>query len=123
MPGKKKAPAALEYLSPAFFERNPRRLAQLEELRSSKEIARAIYDLRSGAGFSQRELARAAGVTPRTIERLEADEYPRHSLGMLRRIAAALGKKVELKIVAAKGEPRSRSSTGTGSPARSKRLA
>ncbi len=98
----KKPSVALEYLDPTFFERNPKRLAELEEARSSKEIARAIYDLRTRARFSQKELARAAGVSARTIEKLETDQYPRHSLGMLRRVAASLGKRVELKLVSAK---------------------
>ncbi len=107
MPRKnRKAAAALQYLDQSFFERHPRHLAQLEETRSIQEIARAIYDLRARAGLSHRELARASGMTARAIEKLENAEHPRQSLALLRRVAAALGKRIELRILSARKRPR-----------------
>jgi len=105
---KKQPAAALQYLDPAFFEHSPKHKAALEETRSSQEIARAVYDLRTRAGISAKELARAAGLSPRALEKLESGESPRQSLSQLRQVAAALGKKVELKIVAAKGKSRAK---------------
>src|SRR5262245_6767047 len=93
MPNKKpkKPAAALEYLDKSFFDRNPKHIAELEEVRAGKEIARKIYELRTKAGLSQKELAQQACTTARTIAKLESDESPRHALGMLRQVAAALG--------------------------------
>jgi transcriptional regulator with XRE-family HTH domain len=66
------------------------------------EIARKIYDLRTKAGLSQRELAKKVGTTASTICRLEDADYEGHSLYMLKRIAEALDKRVEIRFVPAK---------------------
>jgi transcriptional regulator with XRE-family HTH domain len=49
------------------------------------------------------ELAARVGTTPSVISRLEYDDYDGHSLAMLRRIAAALNKRVEIRFVGLKG--------------------
>jgi hypothetical protein len=103
MPSRKKPAAALQYLDPSFFERSPKHRAGLEEARSVQEIGRALFDLRARAGLSLREVARAAGMTARCLERLENGETPRQSLARLRQVAAALGQRVELRIVSARG--------------------
>jgi len=58
--------------------------------------ARGLCELRHKAGLSQRELARLVGTTASVICRLEDADYEGHSLGMLRRIAAALNRRVEI---------------------------
>src|SRR5262245_29798136 len=99
---KKSAPAAaLQYLDPSFFERNPKHRAALEELRASQEIAQLVSSLRAGAKLSVKELARAAGLSAKSLEKLESGANPRVALAQLRQVAAALGKKVEVKLVAA----------------------
>lgn len=65
------------------------------------EVATLIYDLRTAAGLSQRALAKKVGTTASVICRLEDADYEGHSLAMLRRIAAALGKRVEIRFVPA----------------------
>jgi DNA-binding Xre family transcriptional regulator len=92
--------AALQYLDPSFFERSPKHRAALEEARASQEIGRLVYDLRVKSGLSPRELARAAGLTPKALEKLENGANPRLALGQLRQVATALGQRVELKLVA-----------------------
>ena len=62
----------------------------------------ALYDLRTRAGLSQRELARKVGATASTICGLEDADYDGHSLCMLKRIAEAPQKRVEIRFVAAK---------------------
>jgi transcriptional regulator with XRE-family HTH domain len=57
------------------------------------------------AGLTQQQLAERIGTTPSVISRLESADYRGHSLSMLRRIADALGKRVELRFVDASGEP------------------
>ena len=50
----------------------------------------------------QRELAKLLGTTASAICRLEDADYEGHSLAMLRRIATALNKRVEIRFVPVK---------------------
>ena len=50
-------------------------------------------------GLTQRELAKLVGTTHSVISRLEDDDYLGHSLAMLRRLAAAFGKRLEIRFV------------------------
>jgi transcriptional regulator with XRE-family HTH domain len=63
------------------------------------EIARKVYDLRTKAGISQRELAKRVGTSASAICRLEASDYEGHSLSMLKRIAEALDRRIEIRFV------------------------
>ena len=91
----------LEILHHRYFEGKPERLALLEEERANAKIAGLIYRLRTEAGLTQRELAERVGTTASVVCRLEDADYEGHSLAMLRRIAAALGKRVALAFVEA----------------------
>jgi predicted transcriptional regulator len=71
----------------------------LEQERANLDIARKIYELRTKAGLSQAELAKKVGTTQSVISRLEDADYDGHSLAMLRRIASALQKRVEIRFV------------------------
>ena len=62
-------------------------------------IAQMIYDARSAAGMTQKELAKAVGTTQIVISQLEDADYVGHSLSMLRRIAKALHRRVEIRMV------------------------
>ena len=97
---KKRKPTtdAVEILHRRYFEGRPERLALLEEERANAEIARKIYELRTKGGLTQRELAKLIGTTASVICRLEDADYEGHSLGMLRRIATALNKRVEIRF-------------------------
>jgi transcriptional regulator with XRE-family HTH domain len=46
-----------------------------------------------------KELADRVATTASVISRIEDDDYEGHSLAMLRRIAAALSKRVEIRFV------------------------
>jgi len=70
----------------------------IEQERANLDIARKIYDLRTAAGLSQAELARKVGTTQSVISRLEDADYDGHSLAMLRRIASALERRVEIRF-------------------------
>jgi transcriptional regulator with XRE-family HTH domain len=65
------------------------------------EIGQLIYDARTKAGLTQKQLANRLGTTQSVISRLESADYEGHSLSMLRRIAEALGQKLELRLSAA----------------------
>ena len=58
-----------------------------------------MYELRTKAGLSQRALAKLVGTSASAICRVEDADYEGHSLGLLRRIAAALHQRVELRFV------------------------
>jgi ribosome-binding protein aMBF1 (putative translation factor) len=72
-----------------------------ERFLADSEVASMLYRARTEAGLSQRELAKRVGTTASVICRLEDADYAGHSLAMLRRIAAAVGKRVEVRFVAA----------------------
>jgi ribosome-binding protein aMBF1 (putative translation factor) len=90
---------AVEILHHRYIEGKSEMLALLEEERANAEIARRIYELRTAAGLSQRELARRVGTTTSVICRLEDADYDGHSVAMLRRIAAALNQRIEIRFV------------------------
>jgi len=74
----------------------------IEQERANLDIARKIYELRTKAGFSQAELAKRIGTTQSVISRLEDADYDGHSLALLRRIASALEKRVEIRFVSSR---------------------
>lgn len=90
---------AVEIMHRRYFEGKPEMMALLEEERANLDIACKIHDVRNKAGLTQKELAKLVGTTPSVISRLEDADYEGHSLSMLRRIAAALHKRVEIRFV------------------------
>ena len=66
---------------------------------SNEEIARKIHELRTTAGLTETQLGKLIGTTASVICRLEDADYEGHSLAMLRRIAAALHQRVEIRFV------------------------
>ena len=96
---KKRTTDAAEIIHRRFFAGRPEKLILLEEERANAAIARQIYTLREKAGLTQRELARLVDTTASVICRLENADYEGHSLAMLRRIAGALDKRVEIRFV------------------------
>src|ERR1700730_1520187 len=96
---KKPTSDAAEILHRRYFQCNPDMLAALEEARANDEVARTIYELRTKATLSQRQLAKLVGTTASVICLLEDADYQGHSLSMLRRIASALHQRVEIRFV------------------------
>jgi DNA-binding XRE family transcriptional regulator len=92
----------LQWTYDRYIGKDPKLIEEYEQEVLNAEIARKIYDLRTKAGISQRELARRVGTTASTICRLEDADYGGHSLFMLKRVAEALDKRVEIRFVAAK---------------------
>jgi len=63
------------------------------------QVARTIYEARTAAGLTQKQLADLVDTQQSTIARLEDADYEGHSLSMLRRIAEALDRKLEVRFV------------------------
>ena len=95
---KFKSPA-LQWTYDRYVARDPKLVQAYEEEILNAELARKIYDLRTKAGLSQRALAKKVGTSASAICRLEDADYDGHSLYMLKRIAEALGKRVEIRFV------------------------
>jgi len=104
---------ALQYTYDKFIGDDPGQNASYEQELINIEVAKRLYDLRAKAGLSQRELAKKVGTTASAICRLEDADYEGHSLSMLRRIAAALDKRVEIRFVPIKREDSRRTSLKT----------
>ncbi|TET39527.1 MAG: helix-turn-helix domain-containing protein [Planctomycetota bacterium] len=97
MAKKKKTTDAVEILRRRYIK-DKKRKASLEAERVNAEVARMIYDLRTGADLTQGELAKLIGTKQSVISRLEDADYKGHSLSMLNRIANALNKKLNISI-------------------------
>ena len=90
---------AVEIIYKRLYAGKPERIKGLEEARANDEIAREIFGLRTKAGLTQAQLGKLIGTTASVICRLEDADYEGHSLAMLRRIAAALNRRVEIRFV------------------------
>ena len=107
--GKQKPTSdAVKILHRRLVAGKPEKLADLEQIRADDTVARKIYALRTKAGLSQRAFAKLVGTTASVICRLEDADYEGHSLARLNRIAAALGKRVEIRFVPIRAGARSR---------------
>src|SRR5437667_12721467 len=100
---KGKTTDAVEILRRRFVEGDDEMAALVRQERHNADVAQKIYDLRTRAKLSQRQLADLVGTTASVICRLEDADYEGHSLNMLHRIAAALGNRVEVRFVPVKG--------------------
>ncbi len=101
---RKRTSDALEILHRRYYEGHPERLASLEEERANLDVACKIHDLRTKAGLTQRQLAKLVGTQASVICKLEDADYEGHSFSMLRRVAAALNKRVEIRFVSIRGK-------------------
>ena len=101
--GKKKRfkSPSLRYAYDRYIGADKTKAASFEEGLANAEIASEIRQLRTNARLSQRQLAARVGTTASVICRLEDTDYAGRSLSMLRRIAAAMDKRVEIRFVEA----------------------
>jgi len=99
---KKRTSDGIEILKRRYLEGHPEREALLAQVRADDAVGRKIYQLRTKAKLSQRELAKLVGTTASVICRLEDADYEGHSLAMLHRIAAALNKEIEISFISKK---------------------
>jgi predicted transcriptional regulator len=93
---------AVEILHREFIANDREMHALVQAARADAEIAQQIRDLREKSGLTQRQLAALVKTTASAISRLEAADYQGHSLSMLHRIAAVLGRRVKIEFVQAK---------------------
>ena len=90
---------AIEILDRLFIGNNPRRRAALDKALEDAIVGQLIYDARVKARLTQKQLAKLIDSDQSVVSRLEDADYDGHSLSMLRRVAAALGKRVDIRFV------------------------
>jgi ribosome-binding protein aMBF1 (putative translation factor) len=90
---------ALEILHRRYVVGRPEQEGALEEARLNASIAQEIYDLRTKAGLTQKELADLIGTSHSVISRLEDADYEGHSLKMLQRISIALHHRLQVRFI------------------------
>jgi ribosome-binding protein aMBF1 (putative translation factor) len=93
---------SLRFAYDRYVGDDPEKTQAFEEELANADVARRIYSLRTKAGLTQKQLALHVGTTPSVISRLEDADYKGHSLAMLRRIARALDKRLEIRFVSLK---------------------
>jgi len=99
MEKKKLSSDAFEMIYRRYIKDDPARVASFQEELTRAEIAREIYDLRNQAGLTREQLADLASTTASTIEDVEEADYDGDFLSMASRIAAALHRRVEVRLV------------------------
>ena len=104
MAKKERTRDAVRILHGRYVKDDPERKASLEEERVNAEVARLIYDMRTSAGLSQRQLAELIRTTQSVISRLEDADYEGRSLSTLERIATALNHKLAVVMTAREPE-------------------
>ena len=90
---------AVSILYNRYIKWQPEREAAYEAERQNLAVGQQIYDLRHSVGMTQQELADLVGTTASSICRLESADYEGHSLPMLRKVASALGQRIEIRFV------------------------
>lgn len=61
-------------------------------------VAQLIYEARTSASLTQKQLAELVGTKQPVIARLEDADYEGHSLSMLQKIAHALNRRVVINL-------------------------
>ena len=95
---RRTTPDTVAYLDD-LFGRDKDWNALVEKARVNRDVAHALYDLRTSHGLTQTQLAELVGTKQPVIARLEDADYEGHSLSMLSRIATALNQRVKVEFV------------------------
>ena len=94
----KKTTDAVDILHRRYVEGDPGMEDLIKKERIRAEVAAELYQLRTQLGLSQRALAKKSNTSASVICKLENADYDGDSLAMLRRIAAALNKRVQVSL-------------------------
>jgi transcriptional regulator with XRE-family HTH domain len=78
---------------------NPKMAHAINIERFRMSVSAELFEARTKAGLTQKQLADRAGMRQSAVARLEDADYAGHSLTSLWRIASALNKRVEVRLV------------------------
>lgn len=96
---KRSTTDAVEILDRVFVGDDPARRAAADKAYEDAVIGMMIYQARTRARMTQKQLADLVDTDQAVISRLEDADYRGHSLTMLRKIARALGKRLDIRLV------------------------
>ncbi len=96
------ASKALDFAYDRYVGNDKAKAEAFEAELANADVAQKMYDRRTKAALTQSGLAKLVGTSTSVISRLEDGDYEGHSLAMLRRIASALNKRVEIRFVSVK---------------------
>jgi ribosome-binding protein aMBF1 (putative translation factor) len=96
---KSKTSDAVEILRRRFVDGDGEMETLIRQERDNLNVAQQLYNARTGAGLTQQQLADRVGTTASVVCRLEDADYEGHSLNTLRRISAALGCRLEVRLI------------------------
>ncbi|MDZ8107276.1 MAG: helix-turn-helix transcriptional regulator [Nostoc sp. DedQUE12a] len=85
---------------------DPELEVMVAEASINAEVAQLIYEARTKAGLTQKQLAELVGTKQPVIARLEDADYEGHSLSMLQKIAQALNQRVVIDLAPLQDEQR-----------------
>ena len=80
--------------------KSPKVQKEYDKLEPEFQLARSLITARLKKGWTQAELARRVGMRQPNIARLEGGNYDRVSLPTLKKIARALGAKIQVRLSA-----------------------
>jgi ribosome-binding protein aMBF1 (putative translation factor) len=99
MEEKKLTSDAFQWAYNKYIGSDPEEVALYEEERIKADVAQAVYNLRNQANLSRDQLAELVGTTESVIEDIEEADYEGDFLAMASKIATALHRRVEVRLV------------------------
>ena len=99
MEEKKLSSDAYQWAYDRYIKGDPEMEKYFEELGVKADVARQLYDLRNQAGLTQEQLGDLVGINASVIDDIEEADYEGDFLGMASRIANALHRRVEVRLV------------------------
>ncbi len=87
---------AVEIMHRRYIKGKKRRLRYIEKERERVEVAQKIYELRTQANLTQKELANLIGTRQSVISRLENADYRGYKIRTLEKVAEALNHRLKL---------------------------
>ena len=97
MPKKKKITDAVELID-LWYGKKPGFRQRVEEVRQKRVIGDLLREARKARGLSQAQLAKIARTSQSAIARIEDANYTGQKLSTITKIAAALNRRVEIRL-------------------------
>ena len=104
MEEKKLSSDAYRWAYDRYIKGDPEMEKYFEEMGVKADIARQLYNLRNQAGLTQDQLSDLVGTNASVIEDIEEADYEGDFLSMASRIANALDRRVEVRLVPVEGK-------------------
>lgn len=105
-PRRVRAPRTAVEIIDSVWDKKPGFRERVEEVRTVRIVGDLIREARKAHGITQTELARRIGSSQSAIARIEDADYTAFKLSTIQRIAAALSRRVEIRLAPIKEKVR-----------------